>query len=163
MAVWKRLSNWTYELFERDTPPEYFDAFESLVRQWQEKRGARAMPSWADYDFYDFKGWHGCLAVQEIIPEPFDLRCRLWGSKLTQVLGADNTGKRFSEIGPSYTENDLNYLAEVCRTASIGRSHGSLDWLQKDYRCVAFIDLPLSNDGSGVHHLLSAMAEGGVD
>ena len=41
------------------------------------KRGDREMPSWAGFDFYDFKGWHGVIAVQEAVTEPFDLRCRL--------------------------------------------------------------------------------------
>ena len=69
------------------------------------------MPSWADFDFYDFKGWHGVIAVQEVVTEPFDLRCRLWGSELTEVFGADNTGKLHSEFGPDYTETDAAFLA----------------------------------------------------
>ena len=159
MAVWKRLSNWTYELFDRDTAAEQFGVFEPLVRQWHEKRAGRAMPSWSDYDFYDFKGWHGWIAVQEIIAEPFDLKCRLWGTMLTEILGSDHTGKLFSEIGSSYTENDLAYLAEVCRGGSIGRSHGTLDWLKKGHKSVAFLDLPLSTDGSNVDRLLCVLSE----
>ncbi len=117
------------------------------------------MPSWADFDFYDFKGWHGVIAVQEVVTEPFDLRCRLWGSELTEVFGADNTGKLHSEFGPDYTETDAAFLAELCRSGSIGMSHGKLDWLQKGHKSAAFIDLPLSDDGSAVHHLLTAFAE----
>ena len=163
MGVWKRLPNWTYEMFDRNTAAEQFGVFAPIVQRWGEKRGNEAMPSWADYDFYDFKGWHGRIVLQEVVREPFDLRCRLWGSTVTEVLGSDNTGKLYSEIGPSYTENDLAYLAEVCGTGSIGRSHGSLDWLEKDFRSVAFIDLPLSSDGSSVDHVLSALAETTID
>jgi hypothetical protein len=159
MAVWKRVRNWTYELFDSDTPAERFDAFESLVCLWQAKRGDRDMPSWADFDFYDFKGWHGAIVVHDVISEPFDLRCRLWGSKLTEILGADNTGKLFSEFGAGYTENDIAYLAEVCRSGSIGMSYGQLDWLQKGHKAAAFIDLPLSDDGSKVNHLLTALSD----
>ena len=64
MGVWKRLPNWTYELFGRDTAAELFGVFEPIVRRWRQKRGERAMPSWADYDFYDFTGWHGRIVVQ---------------------------------------------------------------------------------------------------
>ena len=159
MAVWKRVTNWTYEVFERDTPAERFGAFESLVHLWHAKRGDRDMPSWADFDFYDFTGWHGAIAVQDVIHEPFDLRCRLWGSNLTEIFGSDNTGKLYSEFGEGYTENDRAYLAELCRTGSIGMSHGQLDWLRKGHKAAAFIDLPLSNDSSAVDHLLTALAE----
>lgn len=159
MAVWKRLPNWTYELFERDTAPETFGAFESLVAAWQAKRGDRDMPSWSAYDFYDFKGWHGWIAVQDVIAEPFDLKCRLWGTMLTEILGSDNTGKLYSECGTSYTDNDLSYLTEVCRTGLIGKSHGTLDWLKKGHKTVAFLDLPLSEGGSKVDHLLSILTD----
>ena len=159
MAVWRRGTNWTYEVFDRDTPAERFDVFESIARLWHTKRGDRDMPSWADFDFYDFKGWHGAIAVQEVVAEPFDLRCRLWGSKLTDVFGSDNTGKLYSEYGTGYTENDREFLAMLCHSGSIGMSHGQLDWLQKGHKAAAFIDLPLSNDGSAVNHLLTALAE----
>jgi hypothetical protein len=159
MVVWKRSPTWTYELFDRDTAAETFGIFAPLVRQWNEKRGDRAQPAWSDYDFYDFKGWHGWVTVQDIVMEPFDLRCRLWGSKLTEILGADNTGKRYSEIGPTSPDTDLADLLEVCRTGSIGRSHGTLDWLKKGHYAAAFIDLPLSNDGTSIDHVLTVMAE----
>ena len=159
MAVWRRVNNWTYEVFDRNAAPEQFGVFESLVALWRVKRGAREMPSWADFDFYDFKGWHGVIAVQEVVTEPFDLRCRLWGSELTEVFGADNTGKLHSEFGPGYTETDAAFLGELCRSGSIGMSHGKLDWLQKGHKSAAFIDLPLSDDGSAVHHLVTAFAE----
>jgi hypothetical protein len=159
MAVWKSVPNWTYEHFAPDTPPQEFGGFAPLVGLWQGKRGARRLPAWSDFDFYDFKGWHGSVAVQEVTAEPFDLRCRLWGSRLTEVLGTDNTGKLFSEFGSSYTENDLGYLQELCRSGSIGKSHGSLDWLQRDYKSVAFVDLPLADDGATVTHLLTALTE----
>ncbi len=159
MTVWKRVDNWTYEVFDHNTPPEQFGVFESLVALWRVKRNDRRMPSWADFDFYDFKGWHGWIAVEEIITDPFNLRCRLWGTELTKVLGSDNTGKLYSEYGQGYTENDLAFLTELCHSGSIGMSHGTLDWLQKGHKSAAFIDLPLSDDGSAVHHLLTAFAE----
>jgi hypothetical protein len=146
-------------VFDHNTPSEQFGVFESLVALWRVKRGDIGMPSWADFDFYDFKGWHGWIAVQEIVTKPFDLRCRLWGTELTKVLGSDNTGKFFSEYGQGYTENDLAFLTELCRSGSIGMSHGALDRLKEGRKPAAFIDLPLSDDGLAVHHLLTACAE----
>ncbi len=159
MAVWRHVNNWTYEVFDHNTTPEQFGVFESFVALWRAKRGDREMPSWTDFDFYDFKGWHGVIAVWEVVTEPFDLRYRLWGSKLTEVFGFDYTGKYYSEMGPCYTENDVDYFAELCRSGSIGMSHGKLDWLQRDHMSAGFIDLPLSDDGSAVNHLLTAFTE----
>ncbi len=159
MAVWRHVNNWTYEVFDYNTTPQHFGVFESLVALWRGKRGDRKMPSWADFDFYDFKGWHGAISVQEVVTEPFDLRCRLWGSDLTVVFGSDNTGKYYSELGSGYTENDVAYLSELCRSSSIGMSHGKLDWLQKGHKVAGFIDLPMSDDGIAVNHLLTAFTE----
>ncbi len=159
MAVWRHVNNWTYEVFDYNTTPEQFGVFESFVALWRAKRGDREMPSWTDFDFYDFKGWHGLIAVWEVVTEPFDLRYRLWGSTLTEVFGFDNTGKYYSEMGPCYTENDLAYFAELCRSGSIGMNHGDLDWLQKGHKSAGFISLPLSDDGSAVNHLLTAFTE----
>ncbi len=159
MAVWRRVNNWTYEVFDHNTTPDHFGVFRSLVVVWRSKRGDREMSSWADFDFYDFKGWHGVIAIQEVVTEPFDLRCRLWGTKLTEVFGSDKTGKLYSEFGTGHTKNDVAYFAELCRSGSIGVSYGKLDWLQKGYKSASFIDLPLSDDGSAVDHFLTAFAE----
>lgn len=86
-------------MVDHNTPPEQFGVFESLVALWRVKRNDRRMPSWADFDFYDFKGWHGWIAVEEIITDPFNLRCRLWGTELTKVLGSDNTGNSIQNMG----------------------------------------------------------------
>ncbi len=159
MAVWKRVNDWTYELFDHNTTAAQFGVFESLVALWRAKRSGREMPSWADFDFLDFKGWHSVIAVQEVVTEPFDLRCRLWGIRLTEIFGSDYTGKLYSEIGTGYMENDIAYFAELCRTGSIGMRHGKLDWLQNADKSAGFIDLPLSGDGLAVNRFLTAFAE----
>ena len=159
MAVWKRVDDWTYEVFDHNTNPERFGVFESLVALWNVKRRGRQMPSWADFEFLDFKGWHGVIAVKEVVAEPFDLHYRLWGTKLTEIFGSDNTGKLYSETGAGDMDNDIAYFAELCRTGSIGMRHGKLDWLPNGDRSVAFIDLALSVDGFRVSRLLTAFAE----
>ncbi len=56
MAIWRKFDGWTYENFDRDIEPEDLPGFDDLVRLWQSKRGDRTVPSWSDFDFYDFKG-----------------------------------------------------------------------------------------------------------
>ncbi len=38
-------------------------------------------------------------------------------------------------------------------------SHGKLDWLHKGHKSAAFIVLPLYDDGSAGHHLVTAFSE----
>ncbi len=63
MTIWKEIEGWTFEYFDRDIAPAALPGFEDLVRLWQDRRGDRVVPSWSDFDFYDFKGWHGRLSV----------------------------------------------------------------------------------------------------
>ena len=159
MAVWRRANNWTYEVFERNATLEQFGVFESLAALWRAKRDVREMPSWADFDFYDFKGLHGVIAVQDVVTDPFDLRCRLWGIRLVEIFGSDYTGMLYSKIRTDYTKNDVAFFTELCRLGSIGMCHGKLDWPQNGDISAGFIDLPLSDDGSAVSHFSTVFTE----
>lgn len=56
MPIWRTFPNWTYEYFDGVLEPESLPGFEDLVLLWNEKRDGRAVPSWSDFDFTDFKG-----------------------------------------------------------------------------------------------------------
>ncbi len=86
MAIWKKLENWAFEYFDRDIEPEALPGFEDLVRLWQDRRGERAAPAWSDFDFYDFKGWHGRISVYDVSYDPFDYITRLSGTVVDGVL-----------------------------------------------------------------------------
>ncbi len=98
MAMWKEFEGWTYEHFDRDIEPAALPGFEDLVRLWQDRRGDRAVPSWSDFDFYDFKGWHSQLGLYEISYDPFDYTCRLSGTVVDGVFGRTMTGAKGSEL-----------------------------------------------------------------
>ena len=94
MTIWRTFEGWTFEYFDRDLEPEALAGFADLARLWQSKRGDRAAPTWSDFDFYDFKGWHSLIGVYEISYDPFDYTCRLSGTAVDGVFERTMTGSR---------------------------------------------------------------------
>ena len=72
MTIWKDFKGWTYDFFDRDIEPSALPGFEDFVRLWQDRRDDWVVPSWSDFDFNDFKCWHGRLGLYEISYDPID-------------------------------------------------------------------------------------------
>jgi hypothetical protein len=159
MAIWRKAGNWLYETFERDIDPEALPGCEDLVRLWQEKRGDRPVPAWADFDFHDFTGWHGRITLADVIYDPFDFRYRLVGLQVTERLRKDYTGKLYTEMVAEGMDpfDDFEFYEMTSRKLLISRLSGDLRWAGQKYVSVTFIDFPLSDDGEKGTHILTAM------
>jgi hypothetical protein len=159
MAVWKEHDFWKYEMFERDIEPEMLPGFEDLVRLWRDKRGDRPMPAWSDFDFHDFVGWHGRIAMMEILFEPFDYRYRLFGEKISEQYRVDFTGKLGSELVDSDFERveELEFYELVCRKMLISRVSGQLKQFRRPHVSATFVEFPLSDNGETTTHTVMAM------
>jgi hypothetical protein len=162
MAVWKEHDFWKYEIFERDVEPELLPGFEDLVRLWREKRGDRPMPAWDDFDFHDFVGWHGRIAMVEIFYEPFDYLYLLFGEKMTEQFMFDYTGKLGSELLDSgqETAEDMEFYEMACRKMLIARVSGQLNWLRRPHANATFVEFPLSDNGETTTHTVMPMIVG---
>jgi hypothetical protein len=159
VTVWKEHDFWKYEIFERDVEPEMLPGFEELVRLWQNKQGDRPAPAWSDFDFHDFAGWHGRIAVSDISYNPFDFRYRLFGEKMAERFEADHTGKLFSDLIDSGQEptEDLEFYEVACREMLITRVSGQLYWLRRPHISATFVEFPLSDTGEMTTHFVEAM------
>ena len=159
MAVWKESDFWKYEIFEPDIEPEMLPGFEDLVRLWRKKRGDRPAPAWSDFDFHDFVGWHGRIAVSDVFYGPFDFRYRLFGAKVTERLKVDYTGKLGSELVACGREpaEDLEFYEMTSRKMLITRVSGQLYWVSQPHVSATFVEFPLSDTGEMATHLLAAM------
>jgi len=159
MTVWKRTDDWLYEYFERDIAPDALPGFEDIVMLWQSRRGGRPAPALADFDFYDFKGWHGRIVLEDVFYEPFDYRFRLVGVDVTNRLGADYTGRLYSEVvaGGVNPIDDFEFYEMTCREMLISRVSGDLGWTNRQYTSAVFTEFPLSDNGRMATHLLTAM------
>ena len=68
--IWKDTGKWTFTHYDPDIDPALLPHFSKLIEIWQSKRQGRRVPAWQDFDFYDFKGWHGYISVYEVTYDP---------------------------------------------------------------------------------------------
>ncbi len=159
MAVWKQSRGWKYETFERDVDPDLLPGFEDLVRLWQARRGDRPAPAWSDFEFRDFAGWHGRIAMLEVFHDPFDMRYLLFGETVAERYRADFTGRLLSDLVESGQEpaEDMPFYEMATARMLIARVSGELNWLQRPHVSSIFVEFPLSDNGETTTHLLAAM------
>lgn len=168
MALLERIASddeWVSEIYSKDTSPDELNVFGSLKQLWDDRRVGDALPAWRDFDFVDFKGWHGWISVDDIIPGPtYESVFRLWGTALTELYEVDYTNCKFSDLlGVHFSEHDQDLLTKMCRTHNLRITYGPVDWnLEDRYRKatrVIFIELPLADDGVTVDRYLNAGAK----
>ncbi len=164
MAIWSEFEGWTYEYLDRDIEPGALPGFEDLVRLWQDKRGDRVVPSWSDFDFFDFKGWHSRIGVYEISYDPFDYICRLSGTDVDKVYEQTMTGTKGSELAEMRVEYPvtMEFYEMTCRQMLISRTSGPVNLTGREHIQATFVDLPLSDDGLRVTHTLEGLASCGT-
>ena len=117
------------------------------------------MPAWSDFDFHDFVGWHGRIAVSDVFYDPFDYRYRLFGDKLAERLDVDCTGKLGSELverGLEPAEN-MEFYEMTSRKMLITRDTGQQYRLHRPDVSSPFVEFPLSDTGEMTTHILTAM------
>lgn len=156
MAIWKKFDGWVYEYFELDEPAENFGHFQSAYELWDSKREGRRLPSWADFDFFDFKGWHGKVNVAEISYDPFDFKFTLFGVDFVDLYKEDFTGKssKYVERNNKFYDEEMAFLKMTAVEQKIARTAGVMPWNNSYYRKATLVDFPLSSDGEKVTHTL---------
>lgn len=83
------------------------------------------------------------------------LRYTLIGTRLVEALGRDSTGLTVSDtFPPAHPVNDL-YRHLIARRIPV-RTHGRLDWLNRDYRRFESVLLPLVDTGGRVAKIIGA-------
>jgi len=159
MTIWKEFEGWIYEYFDRDIEPAALPGYEDLVRLWQSKRGDRVVPSWSDFDFYNFKGWHGRLSVYDISYDPFDYTWRLSGTEVDVAYDQTLTGVTGSDLAEMRVEHPatMEFYEMTCRQMLISRQLGSLNFKGREHIQVTFVEFPLSDDGLRATQTLEAM------
>jgi len=159
MTIWKEFEDWIYEYFDRDIEPAALPGYEDLVRLWQSKRGDRVVPSWSDFDFYNFKGWHGRLSVYDISYDPFDYTWRLSGTEVDVAYDQTLTGVTGSDLAEMRVEHPatMEFYEMTCRQMLISRQLGSLNFKGREHIQVTFVEFPLSDDGLRATQTLEAM------
>ncbi|MEQ8443011.1 MAG: hypothetical protein RIM33_14745 [Alphaproteobacteria bacterium] len=152
-------ARWTYRSFEPDMAAEELPRFEELIRLWQSRRNGRRVPAWRDFDFLDFKGWHGLISVYEITYDPFDWKVRLSGTCVDHVFGQARTGKTRSELYADALEEEeaTAFYEKACADQMICLTRGPINLQDRDFHWVEFLELPCSDGPEVATHTIEAM------
>ncbi len=157
----KKIINWQYGLCPLTSDPNLFGPFEGLVSLWQSKCTPTSLPHRKDFDFPDFRGWWGKIAIVKFEKDPFNVRFVLWGSQLTEWWGVDYTNKLLGEesLSPAIWETvEGRYFKDMVKNPFIGLVQGQLDQHDRSHRKVVGVDLPLI-DGNEVTQVILAHLE----
>ncbi|RVU38377.1 PAS domain-containing protein [Hwanghaeella grinnelliae] len=159
MTVWRRHQGWTYKYFEPDVDPAEIPTFSDLVALWQSKRQGRHVPTRADFNFYDFKGWHGWVCIHEVRYDPFDYTVRLSGSSIDSLYGLTTQGFGREEMNEVYSEQVVRdeFDEFACRNLFISYIEGPLNIKDRTFTNVKYLELPLSEDGEMADHTIEIL------
>ena len=150
---------WTYRFYHRTAETNSFPVFSSFHALWQSKAGDRSHPAWSDFDFYDFRGWHGWVYVGEVTADRQDFRFRLFGSHIVDLLGDDYTGRLFSQIeegSAAGKQVEMEMLPRQVDEGLLVHMEGPINWQGRHHQMMETLALPLSEDGGQTTHILAA-------
>ena len=148
-----------FALHGLDVPSERFGPLAGFVDIWRGKWRDGVLPSWSDFDFYDFTGWHGWIHVDELVsPEPFDMRCRLWGSELVDRLGFEETGTYLHDSPATSEPNLIAFYRDILERPASGTNVGSVASYQRSSPW-SVVKLPCPGRGKELDVILSCSAQ----
>jgi hypothetical protein len=142
--------------------PRHLDhpALAALKIYWDSKRAGRKMPARSDIRPADMKEHLGWIILLDALPDASDFRYRTIGTRVTQYMLADATGKTIAEAFAAKGKETIGSMRDFHRRAAEGevpiRAYGDADWLGHAYFKFDALFLPLSDDGARANRILSA-------
>lgn len=155
----KKFPRWDCSLreFAIDSSLETFDGFGPLVTLWRERARQPNLPAWYDFDFADFRGWHGRINLIEVLPtDPADFRFRLVGTTFVSLFREENTWHPIKAGMGGFDCDDMDFLRRLVDGPRIGRTAGPVYWRERDHVLVDLLYLPLASDGQHVDRIMEA-------
>ncbi len=127
---------------------------DTFLDYWNERRGARAMPSRADIRPNDLKTYLGWLCFVDALPDYEDFRFRLIGSRVSDFFLSNATGltvrEAYAAANAGRAESDAVrwILRQTCTARAPMRvTGGGGDWCGHYYPDYDALYLPLSENG----------------
>lgn len=149
---------WEYKGYALTAGPSCFGEMAPFIALWQSRMSDEGkLPSWRDFDFFDFRGFWGRVSLAEVRQDPFDLYFRLWGTDLADWWGIDYSGSLLSEdatVTKDWAAAEIVYFERLTVGDSFGLFTGTLEDVGRGHVRVQGVDLPLAREGQ-VSHILS--------
>lgn len=149
------LVDFDFETFDEPRDPD----LARLYAYWNEKRGARLMPSRADIDPCDFPWALPHIFLIEAVPPPNHYRYRIHGTALAEFHGRDFTGLAIHEtVSAADAEVVLYAFDGIVTSRQPLFAKGPVFWCEdKDHKWYEACNLPLSADGTTVNMIFGAI------
>jgi hypothetical protein len=129
-----------------------------LLDFWQSKRRGHPMPARADFDPLDLRAHLGHLMLVDVERARLRFRYRLVGTKITEIIKRDVTGRYFEEIYTGRLLVDLiGAFSKVVATRAPLRIYSTTGHPRNDVYLYDCVLLPLSADGESVTMILAEM------
>lgn len=158
LTVREGSKGWTYRTYPLAHEAADHGSASAIFDLWRGKTDPPRLPSWADFEFRDFSGWHANLILYEVLQDPFDLLYRICGSRAAWAYGRDLTGKTMRHGADGIQEDiDLIYYQEMTEQRMFGICEGPAYWRGRHYLQHAFLSLPLAEDGDTVTHFITVL------
>lgn len=146
-------------VFDPDVSDE--PMFGCLLAYWHGKRAGRDAPLRSDIDPLELKCHLSSLVLVECLPGLDDFRYRLVGTHVAATVGRDSTGKTTRELyaatDPDYCEAMLGLFREIATKKSVARSWSTLRPMQREYRQVDVLLMPLAGRDGSVIQILNGL------
>jgi hypothetical protein len=134
-----------------------------LYGYWDRKRAGRRMPARADLDPIEIRDWMPSIIICEVEAEPLRFRYRLIGTRITELVHRDATGRYIDEsLYGDNVEVVKGPFLEAYQTRAPVALRGRLKWGNVE-REVAALSLPLSNDGETVNMVMFCVDVGDLN
>lgn len=131
-----------------------------LRAYWDEKRGARAMPSRADVRPAELKQQLGWLVMLDVVDGGRDFRYRLIGDDVADYFAWNPTGKTVKEAFATQPKALRKAVLGIFRCVVAARvpvyARRDAGWARKNIERCEVLHVPLSDDGETVNVLLHA-------
>lgn len=157
MAVWSTTHEFSFQYFEPFEDAPELKPFASLVSVWRSKFDGDKAPSWSDFDFTDFRGWHSRIAIYDITYDPFDYVTRLSGEGYNQAMGQNMKGVSREDLLSIAVERKYSdmFFEKTCSEMLIAYTRG-VNVIERRHMNVEFLELPLTDTGDRATQTIEA-------
>jgi hypothetical protein len=130
----------------------------AVLAYWNERRGARFMPSRGDLDPLHIPTLLPQLMLLDVLKGPLDFRYRLVGTAIVDRLGRDNTGLRFSELALNRAlSREAHFARAIVEERRPGWACLELHGPGRALSTATIVGMPLADDDKSVKMLFCAV------
>ena len=125
---------------------------------WDSKRNGRRFPARRDIDPAEMVRHLGNIALVDVTHDPLRLRYRLLGTRITEVMRRDSTGKYYDEVyAPELLKSIHRSYRWMIENGEPLRTHGESFYPDMKFYTYETLHLPLSSDGETIDMVLAGL------